>query len=72
MIRWVFAIFVALFVFYPLLPFLDELLRVGRLPGDIRFKLRGIVLCLPFGSAVLWSALAFLLAALLRSAGLIT
>lgn len=68
MIRWVVAIFLALLVFYPLLPFLDRL-RVGRLPGDIRFRLRGVVLCLPFGSAVLWSAVFFLLAELASLAG---
>ena len=39
MIRWVAAIFIALFVFYPLLPFLDRV-GVGHLPGDIRFRLR--------------------------------
>ncbi len=61
MIRWVVAIFVLLAVFYPLLPFLDKA-RVGRLPGDIRFRLRQMVFCLPFGSALLWSAVAFLLA----------
>lgn len=68
MIRWVVAIFLALLVFYPLLPFLDRL-RVGRLPGDVRFRLRGVVMCLPFGSAVLWSAVAFLLAELFSLAG---
>lgn len=63
MIRWVAAIFIALFIFYPLLPWLDKL-RVGRLPGDFRFKLRGVVFCLPFGSTVLWSVLALLIAEL--------
>jgi len=65
MIRWAVAIFLALLVFYPLLPVLDRL-RVGHLPGDVRFKLRGAVLCLPFGSTVLWSALAFLIAEVSR------
>lgn len=64
MIRWVAVIFIGLFVFYPLLPWLDKL-RVGRLPGDIRFKWRSVVFCLPFGSTVLWAALAFLIAELL-------
>lgn len=63
MIRWVAAIFIALFVFCPLLPFLDRL-GVGRLPGDIRFRLRTTVFCLPFGSTVLWSTLAFVIAQL--------
>lgn len=65
MIRWVAAIFLGLAVFYPLLPELGRL-GVGRLPGDIRFRLRGVILCLPFGSTVLWSALAFLIAELVR------
>lgn len=63
MIRWVAAIFITLCIFYPLLPWLDKL-RVGRLPGDLRFKLRGVVFCLPFGSTVLWSVLALLIAEL--------
>lgn len=61
MIRWVVAIFFLLFVFSALLPFLEKL-GVGRLPGDIRFKLFGQVLCLPFGSTVLWSAIVFAIA----------
>ncbi|HEY8608482.1 MAG TPA: DUF2905 domain-containing protein [Noviherbaspirillum sp.] len=71
MIRWVFAIFLALLVFYPLLPFLARA-GVGRLPGDIRFRLLGLVMCLPFGSTVLWSAIAFLVAELLSQAGFIS
>jgi len=62
MIRWVVAIFIGLFVFYPLLPGLFDKLRVGRLPGDVLFRLRGVVLCLPFGSTVVWSAVVFLVA----------
>ena len=63
MIRWVVAIFVLLVVFYPLLPFLDRL-RVGHLPGDIRFRFKNIIFCLPFGSTLLWSLTAFVLAQL--------
>ena len=65
MIRWVVAIFVGLAVFYPLLPILEKL-WVGRLPWDVRFRFRGIIFCLPFSSAVVWSAIAFLIAKLLR------
>lgn len=61
MIRWVAVIFLGLAVFYPLLPFMARL-GVGRLPGDVLFKLRGVILCLPFGSTLLWTALAFLIA----------
>ncbi len=63
MIRWVVAIFLLLAIFYPLLPFLERA-GVGRLPLDVRFRFRGVTLCLPFGSALAWSALAFLIAKL--------
>jgi hypothetical protein len=65
MIRWVVAIFLLLSVFYPLLPFLGRL-GVGRLLGDVRFTWRSMIFCLPFGSALAWSALAFLLAQLVH------
>jgi hypothetical protein len=65
MIRWVAVIFIGLFVFYALFPGLARL-GVGRLPGDVRFKLFGLLLCLPFGSTLLWSALAFLIAELVN------
>lgn len=64
MIRWVAAIFIGLSVFYPLLPWLGRL-RVGRLPGDVRFQWRSVVFCLPFGSTVLWSVLVLAVAELL-------
>ncbi len=63
MIRWVVAIFVLLAVFYPLLPFLERV-GVGRLPLDVRFRYREMIFCLPFGSALAWSALVFLIAKL--------
>lgn len=63
MIRWVVAIFLLLAVFYPLLPFLGRV-GVGRLPLDVRFRYREMIFCLPFGSALAWSALVFLIAKL--------
>ncbi len=63
MIRWVVAIFVLLAVFYPLLPFLERI-GVGRLPLDVRFRHRQWIFCLPFGSALAWSAAFFLIAKL--------
>lgn len=65
MIRWVLVIFIALVVFSALLPWLEKL-GVGRLPGDLRFKLFGRVWSLPFASTVLLSTLAFLAAKLLH------
>ncbi|MET3106350.1 hypothetical protein AAKU67_000832 [Oxalobacteraceae bacterium GrIS 2.11] len=65
MIRWVFVIFVGLIVFTALLPWLEKL-GVGRLPGDIRFKLFGQVFCLPFASTILLSMAVLLLARFLK------
>ncbi len=67
MIRWVAFIFILLAVFYPLLPFLARA-GVGRIPGDFRFRFRSVIFCLPFGSTLLWSALAFAIAQLLKLA----
>lgn len=64
MIRWVVAIFLGLTIFYPLLPDILAKLRVGRWPGDLLFRFRGIVFCLPFSSTLLGSLLAFLAAKL--------
>lgn len=63
MIRWVAVIFIALIVFPALLPFLQKL-GIGRLPGDVRFKLFGRILSLPFGSTLAACAIAFLIAQL--------
>ena len=61
MIRWVVVIFIAVIVFSSLLPWLEKL-GIGRLPGDLRFKLFGHVFSLPFASTILISAVVFLLA----------
>lgn len=65
MIRWVAIIFLLLAVFYPLLPFLERL-KVGVLPGDLRFRFKNIIFCLPFGSTLLWSLIAFTIAQIAR------
>jgi hypothetical protein len=65
MIRWILVIFSALVIFPALLPGLQKL-GIWRLPGDLRFKLFGQIFCLPFGSTILISALAFLVAKLLQ------
>jgi hypothetical protein len=66
MIRWVAVIFVGLTVFYALLPWILEKLFVGRVIGDIRFKLFGRILVLPFGSTVLWASIAFAIAEIVK------
>ncbi len=60
MIRWVLVIFIALIVFSQLLPWLEKL-GIGRLPGDVRFRLFGREFSLPFASTILLSTVAFLL-----------
>lgn len=65
MIRWVAVIFVGLIIFPLLLPWLGKL-GIGRVPGDVRFALFGIPLCLPFGSTLVVSALVILTAELLK------
>jgi len=64
-IRWIVVIFLALAVFPFLLPALQKL-GIWRIPGDVRFKLFGQIFCLPFGSTVLISVLAFVAAKLLQ------
>lgn len=64
MVRWFLVIFVAVIVFSAVLPWLEKL-GIGRLPGDLRFRLFGKTLFLPFASTVLLSLLALLLARLL-------
>lgn len=66
MIRWVAVIFIGLTVFYALIPWIIEKLGVGRLPADVRFQLFGRIFVLPFGSTVLWSAIAFLIAEIVK------
>ena len=65
MIRWVLVIFVVLVVFCAALPWLEKL-GIGRLPGDVRFKLFGRVFSLPFASTILLSILMLLVARLLK------
>lgn len=60
MIRWVLVIFLALVIFSQLMPWLEKL-GIGRLPGDLRFRLFGRVFSLPFASTILLSTVAFLL-----------
>lgn len=65
MIRWVLVIFAILLIFPALIPELQKL-GMWRLPGDLRFKLFGRIFCLPFGSTILISVIAFAIAKLLQ------
>lgn len=61
MIRWFLVIFIAVIVFSAALPWLEKL-GIGRLPGDLRFRLFGRTIFLPFASTVLLSLAVFLIA----------
>jgi hypothetical protein len=64
LIRWIIVIFLAVIVFSTLLPWLEKL-GIGRLPGDLRFRLFGRIFSLPFASTILISVVVFLLAKIL-------
>ena len=51
MIRWLLIVFVALLVFSAVGPWLEKL-GLGKLPGDVRFRLFGRDVFLPFASSV--------------------
>jgi hypothetical protein len=63
-IRWLGVVFLALLLFSGLRPWLEKL-GLGRLPGDLRFRLFGREWFLPFASAVVLSLLALLIMKLL-------
>ncbi|GDX58916.1 hypothetical protein LBMAG30_30790 [Comamonadaceae bacterium] len=61
MFRWLLVIFLALMVINALAPWVRKL-GVGKLPGDLRFKLFGREFFLPLTSTVLLSLVAAALA----------
>ncbi len=65
MIRWVLVIFIGLVLFANLLPWLQKL-GIGRLPGDLRFKLFGKIFTIPFASTILLSLFVLLIAKFLK------
>ncbi len=64
MIRWMIVIFLMLVCISALTPWLNKL-GVGKLPGDLRFKLFGRERYIPLTSTVLLSLIATLVAKLL-------
>ncbi|MCD2511060.1 DUF2905 domain-containing protein [Comamonas endophytica] len=61
MIRWLIVIFLALLLINGLSNLLERI-GLGRLPGDLRFKVFGRQIFLPFASTVLLSVIAALIA----------
>lgn len=64
MIKWLLTIFLALAVLAVATPWLQRL-GIGRLPGDLRFSVRGRAYYVPFASALLFSLLAWAIGRLL-------
>ncbi len=65
MLKWLIVLLVAVFIVGLLQPRLARLLRLGRLPGDLRLRLRGRDYVFPFASAILLSLVAGLIGRLL-------
>ena len=57
MIRWLLLILLVLIIFNSVSPWLQRL-GIGRLPGDIRFRLFGREVFLPFASTIILSLVA--------------
>jgi hypothetical protein len=56
-IRWLVVIFLALLLFSGLRPWLEKM-GLGKLPGDLRFRLFGREFFVPLASSVLLSLVA--------------
>lgn len=57
MIRWLIVIFLTLLIFNGLWRWLEKV-GLGKLPGDVRFRIFGREIFLPFTSTVLLSLVA--------------
>ncbi|MGO4332704.1 DUF2905 domain-containing protein [Cupriavidus sp. 2TAF22] len=64
MLRWTLTIFLAVILLSAALPWLQKL-GLGRLPGDVRFRLFGRDFMLPFASTILLSLVALLVGKLI-------
>ncbi len=65
MLKWLLVLFLLVLLLGVAQPKLAAWLRLGRLPGDLRFRLRGREYLFPFASVILLSLLASLLLRLL-------
>lgn len=61
MLKWLIAVFAAVFVIGLLQPKLARVLRLGYLPGDLRFRWRSREYGFPFASTIFLSFLAALI-----------
>ncbi|RWA48520.1 hypothetical protein AU476_32490 [Cupriavidus sp. UYMSc13B] len=64
MLRWTLTIFLSVIILSAALPWLQKI-GLGRLPGDVRFRLFGRDFVLPFASTILLSMVALVIGKLL-------
>jgi len=64
MLRWILTIFLSVIILSSALPWLQKI-GLGRLPGDVRFRLFGREFVLPFASTILLSLVALVIGKLL-------
>ena len=64
MFKWLLTILIALAVLAAATPWLERL-GVGRLPGDLKFSVRGRAYFLPLASTLVFCALAWLIGRLI-------
>ena len=57
MLRWLLAVFLAVFIVGMLLPKLTRALNLGHLPGDLACRFRGREYRFPFASTIVLSLL---------------
>lgn len=65
MFRWFLTLFLVVIVFSSLLPWLEKL-GIGRLPGDLRFRLFGKQFSFPFASTILIALFVLLIARIVK------
>ncbi|MGY2485934.1 DUF2905 domain-containing protein [Cupriavidus sp. CP313] len=64
MLRWTLTIFLSVIILSAALPWLQKV-GLGRLPGDVRFRVFGREFVLPFASTILISMIALVIGKLL-------
>ncbi|AGW88609.1 MULTISPECIES: DUF2905 domain-containing protein [Cupriavidus] len=64
MLRWTLTIFLSVIVLSAALPWLQKI-GLGKLPGDVRFRVFGREFVLPFASTILISLIALVIGKLL-------
>ena len=65
MLKWLLTTFIALVVLSAAMPWLARRFGIGRMPGDMRFSVRGRDYMLPLASTLLLSLLAWLISRLI-------